>query len=184
MKKKLYYSVFLLLVMLCFGIVGCTKTDTNEITEEQKEEAAETFLNEFFSFNQEGRYDALSEALADIDTTGASGTETEGVQSITEETQRIYEDYYRAFADVATDNCVENMLSNRMLVKYDSLAAEQGIECKIANVECKSSDENSYTFEISFQSDEANELFHAPMKGRVTIESADGKVLVDSITLY
>lgn len=58
MRKK-YFKLFTLLwiMILAFVFVGCTQSKENTITEADKEEIVENFLNEFFSFNNNGRYE-------------------------------------------------------------------------------------------------------------------------------
>lgn len=58
MKKKWFkFHTLLWIMILGFVFVGCTQSKENTITEADKEELVENFLNEFFSFNNNERYE-------------------------------------------------------------------------------------------------------------------------------
>ena len=175
MKNAWNYVSFLLGIVLCLGLAGCANTESSE---DAKVEAAEAFLTEFFTFNKQQRYYTFFEAID-----GADGRE-EGADAVLEKQRQAYEEYYRPFADMATQSCIDQMQANRLPLKYDELVAQEEISAQISAIHCEASNDNAIDFEISFDCEETNEYFQAPVTGRVTIQAAGGRVCVDSIAIY
>uniref|UniRef100_UPI0040574968 hypothetical protein n=1 Tax=Agathobacter sp. TaxID=2021311 RepID=UPI0040574968 len=153
----------------------------NEVRE-AKEKAVETFLNEFFSFNNEERYQTLSEKIDSIEYDGESGSTEGALQGLSDEHQKAYEEYYRAFEEIATQNCIDSMQTNRLPIQFESHITESGTKVKVSDMQYEAADENAYTFEVSFESEDS--VFQSPMKGKVTLPVADGQVLVDSVIIH
>lgn len=178
-KKAIKFSGFIFAMLLCFIMAGCDNGNTVTVTDEAKTQVVEKFLSEFCTFNKEERYNTFSEAIAEI---GIEQNEETSV--VAEKQQQAYDEYYKSFASLATQNCIDTMQANRLPFKYDSVVFEKDITVEIGDVEYETTGENSYTFEVSFKSSEANEILKSPIKGQLTLQIADGQVLVDSIRVY
>lgn len=179
MRKKLFmFFYFLCLIVLCFAAVSCGKMNENTVSEETKLLTVESFLREFFTFNKEERYAVFSEKI-----NGTDSAEQEKFD-INEMQENAYKEYFKSFVSLGTYKCIEDMKKSRLPIKYDSIASEKELIAEIADMKYEVSGENGYIFEISFKSDEANEFFKAPIKGKITVRIIDKEVLVDSINIF
>ncbi len=162
MKTKAFKSCLcIVLCLLCLVLTGCQvkETDTGE-------ELVKEFLTEYFSFNKNSRAQELN-SLAEKDSL--------------EEYGEAYDRYYDAFVVFVTENCIETMKKNREPYIYDKMAAENKLSV-VPEVLTEAAGENTYTFEISFVSQEAGELFESPVRGTVTVsQEDDGSIKVNSI---
>ena len=70
----------------------------------------ENFLEETFSFNHGDRYHVLMKKLSDE--VESDETEVE-FEEFTEEQQLAYDEYYKDFEEMITQNCEETMIKNR-----------------------------------------------------------------------
>ena len=167
MNKKLSVAgFFVLLAVVCLSFCGCAK----KITEESKMETVDAFLTEFFCFNHLQRYDIYLETLQN-----AEDIETH---------EKASQEYYQPFLSMSTENCINGMQRNRLPLKYDSLIVSNGITVEIQEIQCDPVNENTYAFEVSFEPSEIDDVLSTPVKGRITIETIDKVVYIDSITMY
>ena len=177
MTRKLARLCALALSLLfCFSLTGCDKKPS----EAAKTDAAEAFLNEFFRFNHQERYKIVSNpAAAD----GPDGT-GEGPVPLSERQRQAYEAYYLPYADLATPVCIAAMRANRLPLKYDKLAAQEGVSAQVGGIRCETLDETTFAFEVSFDGSGTAEWLQSPVNGRLTMEIVDGRPLVSSISIH
>lgn len=162
MKVKYILLIIPLILSLIFISTGCSAFSANK----KAEEVTVAFLTEFFSINKNDRYRSFSESTEDI-----------------EKSKEIYDDYYLPFNTLASQKCIETMKANRLPFKYDGLAFDNNLSASISNLKIELVRENVYSYEITFNSVEANELFKAPLKGKITLSTFENEVLVDSFTI-
>ena len=162
MKRYSVPLIILIVFSLVFISVGCTKS----FSDEEKTETVNAFLTEFFSFNKDNRYGVLTEDVPDK-----------------KELEEAVKKYMLPFKAFTSEQCYDTMRANRMPGKYDSIAFENSISVKPKDITVDLLRENVYSFEIIFDSEEANEAFSAPIKGEVSIITAENKALIDSIII-
>ncbi len=172
-KKKrppvILISLVAILVLLCFGLISCELSKERTDPEEAKMQMMDEFLTEVFQFNNRQRYDKLmasSQAANDEEALG-----------------QALQEYYQPFLRFVTEDCLNTMQRNRFPSKYDELIVEQGIATRIQDIRYEALDENTYAFEITYETAEIDEVFQTPLKGRISLESAEEQVLVESVRL-
>ena len=94
------------------------------------------------------------------------------------------EKYYKAFEEMATKECLKDMMAGRNPLKYDKKCAEDGLVYKPADIEfTKSGDEadvsGSYEFKLTLKEKTSGERIN--VAGQISIEEKDGKLLVSKI---
>ena len=94
------------------------------------------------------------------------------------------EKYYKAFEEMATKECLKDMMAGRNPLKYDKKCAEDGIAYEPADIELtKSNDEDdvsgSYEFKMILKEKNSGERIN--VVGQISIEEKDGKLLVSKI---
>ena len=176
MKRNNCLSVITMTLMLIsLFVTGCLNADSGS-----KEDTVKDFLNEFFSINNQGRYDKLMEVTIASDSSSAS---SDGVSELPEDIQKAYENYYLPFADTASDSCIDSMQASRLPIKYDAFFAEYAVNVQVDKVTLEKVNENSYNFEILLKADQDLEQVQSPIRGKVTTLDIDRETLVDSILI-
>ena len=128
--------------------------------------------------NKDGRYDAMLQSAAEDQ---PAATENNSLQSYPLET---VDTYYQQMADLATETCLDTLRANRIPASYDKIVREAGLTARIETLQLTQTKDNTYTFEISFDSKEVNSLLDAPITGQVTVCETDGAFLVDTLRIF
>lgn len=170
-------KIFIILIVLEIFVVGCAKNNAKGLAEIQEKELIENFLYEVFDLNKQQRCNTFIEMVGPTRDMSIL-PETEGVQEISNETQQAYENYCKPFEAYATQKCIDLMQANRIPIQYDLYVVNQNVTVEIADVQYEKVSENTYSFEVSYKTD----LYS--IKGKITIEKAEGKVLVTSVNAY
>lgn len=116
MKKKLF---LLLVVVLCFGLTGCTSDSVDKteedtqvveaITQEEKEVVVTDFLCEIFTFNCNGRYDTFMQTVEGIDYLANAEISEDAIAELPDEFQVAYiltlQDYQNMLRKIVLLRC-------------------------------------------------------------------------------
>lgn len=178
--------LLLLLTISCilFCLSGCTlfpsesasNTDSASVSpssksHEENEEAAKSFLKVFFTANKEGRYDTFVSAMQ---SSSAPLSPEKGKQELPPEQIEAIENYHRELAGLCTEKCLNDIVSERTLSKYDRCMAEEKVIYEIIqiNLNGDSSEKDGqedFEFELKLQSKEnADKTLIA--KGQISVE--------------
>ena len=92
--------------------------------------------------------------------------------------------YYKAFEEMASKECLDDMMANRNPLKYDKKCAENGLAYQPTDIELtKSNDEDdvsgSYEFKMILKEKTSGERIN--VAGQISIEENNGKLLVSKI---
>ncbi len=174
-RNNFLFAITMTLMIISLLFTACLDSDAST-----KEDTVKDFLNEFFSINNQGRYDKLMEVTIASDSSSAS---SDGVSELPEDIQKAYENYYLPFADTASDSCIDSMQASRLPIKYDAFFAEYAVNVQVDKVTLEKVNENSYNFEILLKADQDLEQVQSPIRGKVTTLDIDGETLVDSISI-
>ena len=142
---------------------------------EENEEAAQSFLRVFFAANKEGRYDMFVSAMK---SSSVPLSPEKGIQELSPEQTEAIENYHRELAALCTNQCLEDIIKERTLAKYDRCMAEEKAIYEITQINLKGASsekdgQDDFEFEISLQSKEnADKTLIA--KGQISVEQ--GKV--------
>lgn len=180
--------LFLSMTCILFLLSGCTLfpsesasvTDSASVSpasknHEENEEAAQSFLKVFFAANKEGRYDTFVSAMKSV---SAPLSPEKGKQELPPEQTEAIENYHRELAALCTEKCLNDIVSERTLSKYDRCMAEEKAiyEVNQINLNGDSSEKDGqedFEFEIILQSKEnADKTLIA--NGQISVEQ--GKV--------
>lgn len=172
--KRILVSLFSLIILtvFCFTAISCTKT----VDEEDKTNAVKAFVTEFCTFNKNDRYKNFEDTVLLL--YGESSSD-----DFADKQSEAYEKYMNAFANMTTEQCLDAMAANRYPAVFDAMVSEKNLIAEIDGVNCTLIRENVYGFEITFKSEEVNELLNAPVKGQIEIKIVDNRVYVDSIVV-
>lgn len=190
--------LFFLMICILFCLSGCTlfPSESASVTQSasviesasdsasvspaskshvENEEAAQSFLKVFFAANKEGRYDTFVSAM---ESASVPLSPEKGKQELPPEQIEAIENYHRELAALCRNQCLEDIIKERTLAKYDRCMAEEKAIYEITQINLKgASSENGeqedFEFEISLQSKEnADKTLIA--KGQISVEK--GKV--------
>ena len=182
MKK--YISVVLVLV-ICFFMMGCSTDESVEktFTKEEKENFVTDFLIEFFTFNNNDRYEVLIETVENDNTTVVE--EGVGIQPLSDVQEKALADYYTALSKYVTEDCLNTMQANRLPFQLDKFVKEKGLEESIDYfiIDGESGPENIWMYEVYFEGNREAEAFIEVLKGQVAIDIVDGEMKVTSISI-
>lgn len=156
-------NILIIVILTCAILVTSCNQSINTAV---KEEVVTNFLNEFFSFNKDNRYKTISDTSNDISSL-----------------EKSISNYYNAFDDFASQQCIETMTANRLPIKYDLMVYEKNLSLIICDVIIHEVRENVFSFEIIFDSQYDNEFKNIPRCGEVKIAIIENQVLIDAITL-
>ena len=95
-----------------------------------------------------------------------------------------HEKYYKAFEEMATKECLKDMMAGRNPLKYDKKCAEDGIAYEPADIELtKANDEDdvSGSYELKMILKEKNSGERINVACQISIEDKEGKLLVSKI---
>ena len=92
--------------------------------------------------------------------------------------------YYKAFEEMASKDCLDDMMASRNPLKYDKKCAEDGLAYQPTDIELtKSGDEadvsGSYEFKMILKEKTSGERIN--VAGQISIEDNNGKLLVSKI---
>ena len=92
--------------------------------------------------------------------------------------------YYKAFEEMASKKCLDDMMASRNPLKYDKKCVEDGIAYEPADIELtKANDEDdvsgSYEFKLILKEKTSGERIN--VAGQISIEDKGGKLLVSKI---
>ena len=95
-----------------------------------------------------------------------------------------HEKYYKAFEEMASKECLDDMMASRNPLKYDKKCAEDGLAYQPTDIELtKSNDEDdvsgSYEFKMILKEKTSGERIN--VAGQISIEDNNGKLLVSKI---
>ena len=180
--------LFLTISCILFLLSGCTllSSESASVTDsasvypaskshEENEEAAQSFLKVFFAANKEGRYDTFVSAMKSA---SAPLSPEKGKQELPPEQTEAIENYHRELAALCTEKCLNDIVSERTLSKYDRCMAEEKAIYEITQINLKGASsekdgQEDFEFELSLQSKEnADKTLIA--KGQISVEQ--GKV--------
>lgn len=189
--KKNRIVVFMMLCVLLLGITGCasdSQEDTQkieEITQEEKYNFITDFLIEFFTFNGNGRYDTLMEAVENEDSLVDVNDPSEGIQPISESQQKAIDNYYADLSKYVTEDCLNKMQANRLPVQLDQLVKERGLQESIDYfvLDGISGQENTYLYEVYFEGEGEEAAFIEKLQGQVTVEIIGEEIRISSISI-
>lgn len=173
--KRVSVSVLFVIMLIgfCFNAISCTKA----VDEEDKINAVKAFVTEFCTFNKNDRYNKFKDTLLSL--------YSESNSEVFEKKQNeAYEKYLEIFSDMITEECLDTMAANRYPAVFDEMVADKNLVAEIDGLNCTFIRENVYDFEVTFKSEEVNELLNASVKGQIEIKIVDNRVYVDSIYLY
>lgn len=152
--KKLFCVIALLSLVLC---AGCGSKKAADPAEGKK--LMTKFCQIFFETDYENRY---TDFVKDKD----------------------QDKYYKAFEEMASKECLKDMMAGRNPLKYDKRCAKDGLAYEPADIEItKSSDEDdvSGSYELKMILKEKNSGERINVVGQISIEEKDGKLLVSKI---
>lgn len=182
MKKHI--GVVLVLI-LCFSMMGCSTDESVEktFTKEEKENFVTDFLIEFFTFNNNDRYEVLITTVENDNTTVVE--EGVGIQPLSVVQEKALADYYEALSEYVTEECLNTMQANRLPFQLDKFVKEKGLEESIDYfiIDGESGPENTYLYEVYFEGNSEEIAFIEVLKGQVSIEIVDGEMKVSSISI-
>ena len=152
--KKLFCVITLLSLVLCAGCGSKKATDPAE-----GKKLMTKFCQIFFETDYENRY---TDFVKDKD----------------------QKKYYTAFEEMASKECLDDMMANRNPLKYDKKCAENGLAYQPTDIELtKSNDEDdvsgSYEFKMILKEKTSGERIN--VAGQISIEENNGKLLVSKI---
>lgn len=142
---------------------------------EENEEAAQSFLRVFFAANKEGRYDTFVSAMK---SSSVPLSPEKGIQELSPEQTEAIENYHRELAALCTNQCLEDIINERTLAKYDHCMAEEKaiyeiIQITLKGASSENGEQEDFEFELRLQSKEnADKTLIA--KGQISVEQ--GKV--------
>lgn len=92
--------------------------------------------------------------------------------------------YYKAFEEMASKKCLDDMMASRNPLKYDKKCVEDGLAYEPADIELtKANDEDdvsgSYEFKLILKEKTSGERIN--VAGQISIEDKGGKLLVSKI---
>lgn len=192
MKKKLF---LLLVVVLCFGLTGCTSDSVDKteedtqvveaITQEEKEVVVTDFLCEIFTFNCNGRYDTFMQTVEGIDYLANAEISEDAIAELPDEFQVAYDTYFAGLSKYVTEDCITTMQANRIPFQLDKFVKEKGIQDFIDYIVLESVEgqENTFFYDVYFEAEGEEAYFVDPLKGQVTVEIIGEEVRVSSITI-
>ena len=95
-----------------------------------------------------------------------------------------YTDFVKDFEEMASKECLDDMMASRNPLKYDKKCAEDGLAYQPTDIELtKSGDEadvsGSYEFKMSLKEKTSGERIN--VAGQISIEENNGKLLVSKI---
>ena len=190
--------LFFLMICILFCLSGCTllPSESASVTQsasviesasdsasvspaskshEENEEVAQSFLRVFFAANKEGRYDTF---VSEMKSSSAPLSPEKGKQELPPEKTEAIDNYHRELAALCTNQCLEDIINERTLAKYDRCMAEEKAIYEIIQINLKGASsekdgQEDFEFEISLQSKEnADKTLIA--KGQISVEQ--GKV--------
>lgn len=141
----------------------------------ENEEAAQSFLRVFFAANKEGRYDTF---ISEMKSSSVPLSPEKGKQELPPEQTAAIENYHRELAALCRNQCLEDIIKERTLAKYDRCMAEEKAIYEIIQINLKGASsekggQEDFEFELSLQSKEnADKTLIA--KGQISVEQ--GKV--------
>ena len=154
--KKLFCVIALLSLVLC---AGCGSKKAIDPAEGKK--LMTKFCQIFFETDYENRY---TDFVKDKD-------------------QRKY---YKAFEEMASKECLDDMMASRNPIKYDKKCAEDGLAYQPTDIELSKQGgedevEGSYEFKMVLKEKTSEKRISAT--GQITIETKDGKLLVSNFKI-
>lgn len=154
--KKLFCVIAVLSLVLC---AGCGSKKAIDPAEGKK--LMTEFCQVFFETDYENRY---TDFVKDKD----------------------QKKYYKAFEEMASKECLDDMMASRNPLKYDKKCAEDGLAYQPTDIELtKSGDEadvsGSYEFKMVLKEKTSGKRISAT--GQITIETKDGKLLVSNFKI-
>ena len=95
-----------------------------------------------------------------------------------------HEKYYKAFEEMASKECLKDMMAGRNPLKYDKLYVSKGISYQPTDIELSKHGgedevEGSYEFKLTLKEKTSGERIN--VAGQISIEEKDGKLLVSKI---
>ncbi len=142
---------------------------------EENEEAAQSFLKVFFAANKEGRYDTF---ISEMKSSSVPLSPEKGKQELPPEKTEAIDNYHRELAALCTNQCLEDIINERTLAKYDHCMAEEKaiyeiIQINLNGDSSEKEGQEDFEFELGLQSKEnADKTLIA--KGQISVEQ--GKV--------
>ncbi len=154
--KKLFCVIAVLSIALC---VGCGYKKATDSAEGKK--LMTKFCQIFFETDYENRY---TDFVKDKD----------------------QDKYYKAFEEMATKECLDDMKAGRNPLKYDKLYVSKGISYQPTDIELSKQGgedevEGSYEFKMVLKEKTSGKRISAT--GQITIETKDGKLLVSNFKI-
>ena len=154
--KKLFCVILLVSLVLC---AGCGSKKAIDPAEGKK--LMTKFCQIFFETDYENRY---TDFVKDKD-------------------QRKY---YKAFEEMASKECLDDMMASRNPIKYDKKCAEDGLAYQPTDIELSKQGgedevEGSYEFKMVLKEKTSEKRISAT--GQITIETKDGKLLVSNFKI-
>ena len=180
--------LFLTISCILFCLSGCTplSSESASVTDsasvypaskrhEENEEVAQSFLKVFFAANKEGRYDTFISAMK---SSSVPLSTEKGKQELPPEQTEAIENYHRELAALCTNQCLEDIINERTLAKYDHCMAEEKaiyeiIQINLKGASSENGEQEDFEFELRLQNKEnADKTLIA--KGQISVEQ--GKV--------
>lgn len=190
--------LFFLMICILFCLSGCTlfPSESASVTQsasaiesasdsasvspaskshEENEEAAKSFLKVFFTANKEGRYDTF---ISEMKGSSAPLSPEKGKQELPPEQTEVIENYHRELAALCTNQCLEDIINERTLAKYDHCMAEENaiyeiIQINLKGASSENGEQEDFEFELRLQNKE-NADKTLITKGQISVEQ--GKV--------
>lgn len=140
MKLKTIIGTMILATMILF--VGCAKDEANP-----QIEVGEGFLEEFYSFNKDGRYDEFEAVLEDRTIT------QENVVSVMDE---AINQYYATMSEYSSEDAIKYITNNRLPMGVEESYKEDGKTLEVDSITLEVTEENKYNWIVTAKITDSN----------------------------
>lgn len=185
----------ILLVILAIALWGCSSEDSkpgsvaSDDSLPQAQSAVEGLLSALYTVSDHSLYEVLLEDMAKAQSTEVDSGDATGISSFPAE---IYDDFRTLYSPYATEDCIEQLFSNREALSLQQLAYEKDFTFEIDSVSIYPSNEEEvggavpFDFELRIKAiyeDDGSEST-ATIGGYATVEeTAPGIFLVDFLRI-